>query len=226
MRHIFLYIVFIVFHLNLRAGNHLDSLKHYLKQKPKLTGYLDGRNSFAEASKNQIFGAFIGANYGSRLDVGLAWYTTYNEPEIQEYFNVGTPAQDTLFHKSYYNYFSFRVAYEFYHSRKWEFSIPVGIGLGKAQVTSYKKNPNKPYLPHTDEPGMAPLDLGLDGTYLFTPWFVFSGGIGYRQNLVRSNLNPMLSAVYYRFGFGIRLGYIYKKFKSSKFGKNCCCCML
>lgn len=210
----------------IQGQNHLDSLKSYLKQKPKLTGYFDGRNSFTASSKNTIFGAFVGANYGNRLDAGLAWYTTYNEPEVYEITDQGTLNQDTIFHKSVYNYFSLRAAYQYYQSKKWEFYIPIGIGIGQAAISSYKKNPLKPFAAGKEEPRFMPLDMGIDGTYLITPWFVFSGGMGYRINLAASKQNQLLNAVYYRFGFGFRFGYIYKKIKGTKIGKRCCCCLL
>ncbi len=229
-----LFICFSIYILSMniyaQGGNTFKDIKKYLKEKPKFTGYLDGRNSFAEATRNNIFGAFIGASFANRIDLGLAYYQTVNEPPVLNLRNEGTPSQDSFVSFTKYNYFALRFSYMFHKSKKWEISVPYAFGIGTGNINNYYiKSMNKgafvldslPYQSYSMK--LAPFELGIDATYLITPWFVFSAGMGYRLNMRHFEYNRNFSAVYYRYGFGIRFGYIYKKIKKTWVGRKCCC---
>ena len=116
-----------------QGGNTFKDIKKYLKEKPKFTGYLDGRNSFAEATRNNIFGAFIGASFANRIDLGLAYYQTVNEPPVLNLRNEGTPSQDSFVSFTKYNYFALRFSYMFHKSKKWEILYQI-LSENKIQI--------------------------------------------------------------------------------------------
>ncbi|MBI3233547.1 MAG: hypothetical protein HYZ42_05825 [Bacteroidetes bacterium] len=232
MRFFLVFIAYILFAKSAIAQgeNSMNAIKGYFKKKPKFTAYLDGRNSFSDAARNNIFGAFIGASYAGRIDIGLAYYQTAFSPKVPNYINEGTPVQDTNINITSYQYFALKTSYMFHKSKKWELSIPFSIGIGSAAYNSYDtfRIVNRQYEVYTApnrsfRSNIFPIETGFDATYLITPWFVVSAGTGYRANLGNSGFNRNLNGVYYRAGFGIRFGYIYGKVKKYLKIKKCCC---
>jgi hypothetical protein len=192
-----------------------DSIRYFLKQKPKFTGYFDGRGSLADGRPNKIFGIVGALSYGGRLDLGLGFYQTYNEPRYLVFKNKGLPFQDTISRQISFAYTSFRAEYYFYVSKKWELSVPLYIGYGRGVLTEYKADRQTFLRDYTVN--IVPFEAGFNMVYLIKDWVGLGAGVGYRLNLAhwrRFTYSKNFSDLYFSYGVVIKYGTLYRKFRN------------
>lgn len=191
-----------------------DSLHKYFNEKPSLSVYFDGKNSFITSLPSKMFGLFAGVNYAGRLDIGLCIYNSYNEPLLPVYRFKGTPKADTTYRKLFLTYASARAEYIYYKTRHWEFSVPVSVGIGSGVIYDYDRQ-DSTYIQLKRTPNtLVPVEIGINGIYLIWRWLGISGGLSYRINLTHFEHFDELSTMNYTFGLSVRFGTLYKMAKS------------
>jgi len=188
-----------------------DTFLCAVKKKPSLTGYLDGRRSFVNSFPANVFGIFGGVNYGKRLDVGLAYYTTAFSTPYDVTINKGTAFEYKALRKITFEYLAIKADYTFYKTKHWEFSVPISIGRGNGHIYNYHTDTNKLYN-YTDLKVM-PLEMGVTGIYLFYDWIGLSSGLSYRLNLTNWQYFNEFTALSYTAGVSVRFGTLWRHVK-------------
>ncbi len=196
-----------------------------IKKKPTLTAYLDGRSSFVNSSPANVFGLFVGYNYGRRVDVGLAYYTTAFSKQYDITINKGTSFELKGTRSTTFGYLAAKVEYTFYKTKHWEFAVPLSLGIGKGFIEDFFVSPSKVTKTTLT---IVPLETGISGIYLFYDWIGVSAGLSYRLNFTNWQYFNEFTAMNYTGGISIRFGTLWKHIKRGpkhwyKGCRNSCC---
>lgn len=189
-----------------------DTLLAAFKKKPSLTGYLDGRRSFTNSAKANVFGIFGGVNYGNRVDIGLGYYFIDRWANYPTILNRGTPYEIKANRTVKFNYWAIKTEYTFYKTKHLEFAIPFVIGVGKGIIQNFYRDTLK--LINEINLPLIPIESGISGVYLFRDWIGVSAGLSYRLNLTHWAYFNEFSSINYTFGISIRFGRIWRHIKN------------
>lgn len=160
---------------SLSAQHFEDSIKYSLKQKPKPVLKLDSKNAFVTNLSVRTIGVKVGIEFNKTLQFGIGynWLNT----SIKHDFISQHSITDTIAGYLKYQYLSPFLNYTFYKSKKWVFSIPVQLGIGKAyyeySTLSNKKNKLNEAVILTYEPAITV-------EYKPIKYIGIGPGIGYR----------------------------------------------
>jgi hypothetical protein len=162
-----------------RSQSTLDTIKSCLKQRPKPFGKLDCRNSFIDNNSVNIFGAIAGINYGKRLSFGIGYNQLYNPPksfnqDIEYISALGKPYFVSSGLRFYY--FSAAIEYSFYHTKKWEISMPLQIGFGR----TYYQNEINNVQTKVEKRSSFIYEPTISVDYKIVKWVGIGADFGYR----------------------------------------------
>lgn len=176
----------------------VDSIKLAIAtNSPKLYGSFDTRNSFVTNHKVQMASAKLGVRYGNTFVAGLAYTFIYDK----------VYASNTSFNSDRLKarYVSLLAEYTFYENHRWEFSIPLQIGVGKL----FYQNELTDAI--TSRSAMFVYEPTMNGTFKITRWFGVGANVGYRI-VFKSNkvIDDRLTSPIYAVGMSFFFGTIYR----------------
>jgi len=160
-------------------AQYMDTLRAAFGGKKSLDIGFDSRNSFVNHNRVGVQSVKLGINFGKKICLGTAF----------AWLNSRTPVFDTHPHydgdlkkdtfvtrRLTFSYFRFYVNYIYYRSRRWEFSIPLQVGVGKLGFTYNYKG-----LDHRSDQGFCFLyEPEVDVKFKVFRWFGLEGDVGYR----------------------------------------------
>jgi hypothetical protein len=119
-----------------------DSVKQYLHRRPGLSGDLGSVQTFFYGFKAPISYADIGLSYAGRVRFGIGC-ARLKVPKFDgnladdqrpfyrnKYFTNESGITDTVNEKLHFEYLTVFGEYVFFHSKHWEFSVPLRLGFG------------------------------------------------------------------------------------------------
>lgn len=195
----------------------LDTIKYDLQQDKAMFLSLDGKNTLINDLNIKLFGLQVGYLYNRRTNLYIGYYGSYkNERKIIDNPSAinGHTDSNTVFETHGISYFNFGCEYYFHNSKKWRFSVPVGIGIGSGKTRRYVERmdgTNKyPVSIDSKRKAILPLDFGITANYKITWWCWVGLGVGSRITFAQTKY----SGTYYSFGLSLRTGEIYRRFRT------------
>ena len=165
----------------------IDTIKYSLKQKPGIFGKIDSRNSFIDNNRAVILGFKAGLDYNDKLKFGLGYNLIYPRAkkfDKKVYFINSNNINDSTIASIHLNYFSFHTEFIYYQTKRWEFSIPLLIGVGQ---TYYKYS----YLGEKykiEKSAVFIYEPAVSVEYKISKWIGVGTGVGFRFMATNSNL--------------------------------------
>lgn len=160
----------------------VDTIQASLQSKAKFTFKFDTRNSFIANSRAEIFGFKAGVEFGKRLRVGGGLNTLISNLYKDKYIANQNGFTDTISEKLSFNYWSYYVEYVYYKTKRWEFSVPLQIGIGDSRyeyIYEGKKTTENKKVVLLYEPSIS-------AQYLIFNWLGLGTDIGIRF-MLRNN---------------------------------------
>lgn len=183
----------------------LDTINKDLKRRPGIVAKLDSRNTFIDGKINQFSGVKLGLSFNRRTRYGIGYsYLKDGKKFTNSLGEIGTHNID---------YFHFFADYVFYNKGKWEFAIPVQIGLGN----SYIKYPNI----ISNQKFVMLYEPSIAGQYKIIKWFGVGLDLGFRYYIIKNKeLGNEFQSPTYTFKTLIYWDILYKTlFPKSKYNK-------
>ena len=169
---------------------------------------LDARRSFIIGQNVKLGGFKLGLQYDSLHRFGIGLHTL-NKDLIRSDITVNeSDATDTSNVSFGFGYFSLYYERVIYQKRKWEFSVPVHLGVGSIQ-TRYQDTAGV-YQPWFERP-VSPLEVSFKGQYRIIRWLAFGPGIGYRVMLTNDRaVTKAFNGPIYTLQLKLLLGEVYR----------------
>jgi len=186
----------------------LDTIRASFNKRPGLTGGFSTRQTFIDVFKAPVLSAKIGVDFNNKVRMG-GGISFLKDPYLSNRYvtdqGLTFPVKSSL----HFQYFHYYFEYVYYKTKKWEFSVPIELGLGRTfntyEVNSEKFTENKRIV-FVYQPVVT-------GYYRFTYWFGIGADVGYRFLLTGDKKNRQtFSAPVYAFNTIIFWGALYKKF--------------
>lgn len=202
---LFLSIIIFIFRISAEAQL-VDSISESIKFKPKLSIRLDNRYSFTATTPSKIIAIKIGAEFNDKFKVGGGYNllnSTLTKPVYYKEGGVDTVLTSNL-KMSYMSYF---IEYVFFRNKRWEFSIPLQIGIGN---THYEYRFDK-FKFRNNWSMIVNYEASVSGQYKIIKWVGIGAGFGYQLMLkdnpaIQENFNTPIYVV----KFKVFLGEIYR----------------
>ena len=160
-------------------AQYLDTLKTAFTGRKDLDIGFDSRNSFVDHNRMSIQSIKLGIEFGKKISIGIgyAWLNS-RTPVFDSYkFYDSDFKKDTFITRRLaFSYLRFYVNYIYYKSRRWEFSFPLQVGIGKLGFKyNYKGADNK-----SDEGYCFLYEPEIDVKFKIFRWLGAEADIGYR----------------------------------------------
>ncbi len=213
---IFLYLFVLVFFsplLWIGAGGEVsaqvvDSIRDSFHKKPKLIGGINAKNTFINGFRSPIYTASVGLDFNHTVRVGLGLSLL----QVSSYENGrdNTPFYtisgiDTM--KLQFRYINLFFEYIYFKSKKWQFSVPLQVGIGGS---SYKYNFNGEKITE-DRHTILLYEPTVSGQYKIIKWFGVKLDVGYRIMLISNkNIGGKFNSPIYNAGVIIYWGELYR----------------
>ena len=216
MRRLFtIFLFFFLTNVQLQA-QFVDSISEAIKSKPKLSVRFDNRFSFTATTPSKISGIKVGAEFKDKFRVGGGYNLLNSTLSKDVYMDGDGQIIDTV--KSYLkmSYMSYFIEYVFYRDKRWEFSIPLQIGIGNTHYEyrygGFKFRNNWSMIVN--------YEASVSGHYRIVKWVGIGAGFGYQLMLkdnpaIEENFNTPIYVIKLK----IFLGDIYRSVFPSKKGK-------
>ncbi len=128
-------VIFFVLLTGMGKAQFLDSLHNSFAGKKSFDFGYDSRNAFIDHSLVNVQSLKIGVDFGKiSIGGGLSWLTT-NISDKKVVHNKELNKDTTVQTQLSFAYLCYYVEYTYYKSRRWEFSIPMQVGVGKIGYT-------------------------------------------------------------------------------------------
>lgn len=176
-------------------GQLFDPIRKSLKEKPTYDIRLSAHNAFVANQFAKVKGVKFGLNYNKIFKFGMGY--SWMKSDITSIYIL-----DTVNLKM--NYLLAYLDYTFYQTNKWDFSLPIQMGIG---LLDYKTI-DKVRLART---GVAFYEPTMAFDYKFLKYF--SAGVGYGYRLAIKNREPIterFTSPIYTIRFKIEFGKMYK----------------
>ncbi|MCS7073441.1 MAG: hypothetical protein NZ108_03135, partial [Bacteroidia bacterium] len=186
---------------------------NWYSSKPKFIFYLDNRNSFIRGKEADIVGFRFGVEIEHwRTGIGFYGLSTKHFKKITVLSAAGEP--ELLAARLRFVYVTSFGEYIFFRNRRWEFSAPVSLGLGKVSLETEKDGK----IETIRENGIILIEPSITGHFKVFSWIGIGAGLGYRQVLLApSNQYGLFSSPIYILKIKLFFSPIYKAiFKGEK----------
>jgi len=197
----------VIFSFNISQAQLIDSIKVALKSKPRISFRFDNRHSFVSTTSAKINALKIGLEYDYVFRMGLGYNQLYSTVSRNEVLRHDGIPYDTV--KSYLKlwFISAYAEYVFFLSKRWEFSVPLQLGMGFSKFNYTFNNEKFTNRRHI----IANYEAGINGHYKLIPGLGVGAGIGYSLILVDNPaINENFNTPIYSFKIKIFLGEIYR----------------
>lgn len=150
----------------------MDSIAHSLKEPPRFLIKMDNRGSFISSRSASLWGVKVGVEHNKRVQYGIGYSWLWKRIATDLEFQGQRQA-----HRLRFGYITPFFEYAFFQQNKWEVSIPVQIGVGRASYRVEDSDGNKLRI-HSSwvflyEPAMTV-------EYRLLKFFGLGLGVGYR----------------------------------------------
>ena len=176
-----------------------ENIKQSLSETPKFYISFDNKNSFISSRNAWFFGGKIGLEHQEIFRYGLGFYGLFNK-SYSTYINGIKESEENMS----FNYLSFFAEYIFKNNERYEFSIPVSLGIGYSWLADFEtvKNGHIQLLYETQ----------LNGMYYPLSFFGIGAGVGYRIMLINNPyIDEKFTAPIYSFKVKLILGKLFIK---------------
>jgi len=221
-----LYSCFFLFFFSL-ITNHLygsDSLsvtkKDSIRPRPNLTYTLnwDARSSFIDKRLVNIWGVNTGIKFGRNrheLTFGYYWLTFNSLLRLIDFRkNAAQLININYYTKTDLYYFSLMYWPNIIETKRWQFSIPVELGIGATQSTNSGLLNDLMLWRRNDF--FMPAQAGIYLKWKATRWVGFSIQGGYRYAIYQQNLPTNYNGAYYSVGFTTSITILTDSYKWTK----------
>lgn len=205
-------ILFFAFFMKVQAQL-VDSIREAVKLKPKLSIRLDNRYSFAANTPAKISGFKVGVEFNDKFRVGGGYNILNSKLTKPVYIDSNNVIFDTAMSSLKMSYMSYFIEYVFFRNKRWEFSIPLQIGIGNTHYeyhySSVKFRNNWSVIVN--------YEASISGHYKILKWIGIGAGLGYQLMLknnpaIKENFNTPV----YSIKLKVFLGEIYRSVFPSK----------
>jgi len=192
----------------------IDTIQYSLTQKKRFTFKIDTKNSFITKRRAEIVGLKLGVDYNKKFRIGVGVHSLKSAIFSNYYLMKESGEVDTASRQFKVEYIAAYAEYVFYKTRKWEFSIPVQIGIGNSRY-QYVLDDNKI---EANKRLIIIYEPVMSGQYRFFPWLGVGADFGYRVMLKNNHaINEKLTSPVYGFKILIFYGELFKAvFPNSK----------
>lgn len=180
---------------------------YFQNNKGALIGGFHNRNSFLGTTPVKVYGAKIGLDYGRKVSFFLGYYTTYKVTDRYQYKEIKPNVFDTIVRTTNISYLSIGGDYVFHRYKRWDFDIPLMVGVGLGVRRTHINNRQQPI----ERLFILPIETGVRARYNIVSWLSIDASTGLRFSPF--NFYEFTSS-FYSFGLNIRVGTILKKIKS------------
>ena len=181
-----------------------------MKTKPRLLLGFDIRNSFIENRGARIYSWKIGVEFNERFRIGggFSHLVSNHHPSLDRVIFKANGKDTLATAKLRFNYITYFIDYVFYKRRKWEFSVPIQVGIGLSQYDYRDEDGTR----HTiGQSGILLYEPAIFGTYKITKWFGLGMGAGFRIMLINNKgISSRFNSPIYIFKVKIFFGEIYR----------------
>ncbi|MBI3500956.1 MAG: hypothetical protein HY063_04100 [Bacteroidetes bacterium] len=213
----FLVFTLFTFHFSLFTSAQVeDSIRVAFHSKPKLIGGINTKNTFINGFRSPIYTAYAGLdfNHTVRIGAGLSWLhlSPYENGRDNTPFYLTQTFSDTsgvheVHPELQFRYINLFFEYVYFKSKKWQFSVPLQIGIGGSSYQynyNGKKNSEDAHTILLYEPTVS-------GQYRIIKWFGVELDVGYRIMLVTNkNIKGKFDSPIYNAGIVIYWGELYR----------------
>lgn len=197
LRFVFLLFIFLSsFLLGVSSGEAsaqtLDSIRSSFHTRPHLTGGFGTNTSFINGFDSPIFNLYGGLdfNHHIRTGVGLSWlqlspYKTgrNNSPFYLDKIITDVKGRSDTVHPALsFRYFDVYAEYIFYKSKRWQFSVPLQLGIGNSKYEYRYKGATFTEYKHL----VFLYQPAVSGYYRIFPWFGVGLDVGYRFMIINN----------------------------------------
>ncbi len=195
----------------------VDSIRVSFQKKPKLIGGLNAKNTFINGFRSPIYTASVGLDFNHTVRVGAGYSVlrlsnhkdgTDNTPFYLDKTIKNISGIDTTVHPELqFSYINLFFEYVYFKSKKWQFSVPLQVGIGGS---SYKYNFNGEKITE-DRHTILLYEPTVSGQYKIIKWFGVKLDVGYRIMLISNkNIGVKFNSPIYNAGVIIYWGELYR----------------
>lgn len=190
----FVTVFFFLFQINTKAQL-VDSISEAVKFKPKLSFRLDNRFSFTATTPSKIIAFKIGAEFNEKFKVG-GGYNLLNSTLTKDVEFKENGVDTVLTSNLKMSYMSYFIEYVFFRNKRWEFSIPLQIGIGN---THYEYHFGE-FKFRNNWSMIVNYEASISGQYKIIKWVGIGAGFGYQLMLkdnpaIKENFNTPIYVV-------------------------------
>lgn len=206
---LFLFLFLLPFH-SIYSQNVEKDFSESLNKDGVIFLRFDTKNSFISNSKVKIWGVNLGFNHNNTVKYGLGFYNLLS-PIHKNFYDSYDGITDTIPTSFNFTYLSLFGEYVFYHSKHWETSLPIQIGIGG---TNYSGHLNDSSYIYNNKP-ILHYEATLTGQYKFWKYFGLGAGVGYRIMLINNkDIDLKLTSPIYSVKFKFFIGELYRDTKT------------
>ncbi len=182
-----------------------DSIRIYTPKRIYPQVGLDNRKSFIRKSPVDIRGIYAGILFKSRFKFAIGYYEVSAEGHTNKKISANQE-QNIRNLDLYYGTFNFE--YLIIDKRHIKMGFPINVGFGYSDLKIYDEY--KVQLLYHSEGNFTPFSLAGEVTLKPMRWFGFTGSVGYRKLLSRSEPRIDFDGYFYSFGLAIDVKEIVK----------------
>jgi len=180
-------------------AQYMDTLRAAFTGKKSLDIGFDSRNSFVNHNRVGVQSIKLGINFEKKicLGMGYAWLNSRTPVfDTHPYYDADLNKDTFITRRLTFSYFRFNVNYSYYRSRRWEFSIPLQVGVGKLGFKYNYRGIDK----QSDEGFCFLYEPEVDVKFKVFRWFGVEGDVGYRflfkdNKFIKNTFNSPLVSV-------------------------------
>lgn len=190
----------------------VDTIHTAMKTKPKIIFRFDSRNSFIDNSRAKIFGWKIGVEFNNliRIGGGFSSLVSNHNPSLDKVIYEENLIDTFRIAELQFDYICYFIDYIFFSTRRWEFSVPVQIGIGGSKYEYMDENSK---LQVHNAKSVIMFEPAISIQYKITKWFGLGAGAGYRLMLINNRaIDKKFNSPIYIFKFKVFLGDIVRSF--------------
>lgn len=177
-----------------------------IRDKPRFILNFDARRQEVRGNIVRFFG--LRAGIQERYNIYALGLYGLGDPFQERGVKLEDIGRDSVDVRSNMGYVSATYERILFDTPKWQLSIPIMMGIGKATV-DYRDTSGL-YVPYR-KTRVVPLESGVRASFKVLFWLYLQGGLGYRQVTGPSTLvNKEFSGATWNFGLSIKFGKIYK----------------
>jgi hypothetical protein len=195
----------------------MDSLRASFHYKPKPVFDFGTRNSFVENTRADVWGIIGGISYHKKVRMGLGYnYLISDLTQPLTFADKGT-LQTVVIHLKL-NYLAAWFEYVYFKNKRWEFSIPLQVGVGESKYTYTYQNTY-----YTRDAGWIVLyEPTIETKYYIFPWLGAYVDVGLRLMLKNNKaIARDFNCPMYAFGLFLAYDELFKAvFPHSKLGQK------